>query len=97
MLATLLALGGDEGFLGIIGAVVIVVGSVLAVVDRQKKSLTESYKGLYETQSEKVKLLEEDLAKLHAQVEILTSDFTKSIAEGVTAAVFRLLDERRPT
>lgn len=71
------------------------VGAVVAVVvDKRRKDLVELYKGLYEAKHSETKDLSTKIERLSAQVELFQSDFIRQLAEGVTEAILRIVDER---
>lgn len=75
---------------GCVSAAVILLG----IFDKRRKDISQTWKDLYEAKS--VELTERDkrLARLEAEVDLLKSDFSKNLADGVTTAILRILDDR---
>jgi hypothetical protein len=69
-------------------------GAAVSVYDKRRRELTETYRQLYEAKSDKVEELETELRALQAQVDLLLSDFTAKLAQGITDALHRIYKEK---
>jgi len=85
--------GGDQVVSFLVGAVV-VGGTAIGLYDKRKRELSDTYKNLYDAKKEEVAELRAELAGVKAQVDLLMSDFTRKLAEGVTDAIVRIFEER---
>lgn len=75
----------------------VVVGAVIALVlDKRRRDLVELWKGLYEAKDVENRELQRRVDTLEARLNLFQSDFITNLAQGVTEAIIRIMDERYP-